>query len=542
MKKNLIYIFILLSVMACLDDKSNYDYKDLNDFENWDRNGVSNVDSDYTLYPGEEILFEPKVRFSIDSLNPDASYAWYLGKEEEKTLLSEQLNYTYKAEEIGEFTLLFCATDNKTNVTFTKEISVDVIASWKYGWMVLSRFAGNESQLSMILSKKQKISVTVDGKDVSRDTVVYVGENMNIVPNLGRGPRRLVENFILPTVDGMLVEDEVMVLQESGPVELDGNKLTPVGYAKNEFFDGIPDHFDPVDAVLTFDGKWLLNSDNYIYMANLSVAIDLHSGFYLKDPSLNGKKVKTLLPYYKDEGNYLIVGIDENDTYFGIVNDGECGYNSTDYVINPLNSVGACAEFRDDYENDLFKEVKGKFIFHAWANEANYYTSPAYFSVLDQNGEYLWHYYELDYREENDKFYLTEESSESGQIPASIMVDYKCMAFFPWHEWLLVASSDQLHFYDYWENRIINLASLPQFNSEIVGLAVKDYDSSYGTLNAHLAVALKSGEVYIFEVKYDSELEEMELVELYHKDGFGEIVDIECKFGQGNRPGSASMY
>ena len=83
---------------------------------------------------------------------------------------------------------------------------------------------------------------------------------------------------------------------------------------------------------------------------------------------------------------------------------------------------------------------------------------------------------------------------------------------------------------------------MPQFNSEIVGLAVKDYDSFYGTLNAHLAVALKSGEVYIFEVKYDSELEEMELVELYHKDGFGEIVDIECKFGQGNRPGSASMY
>ena len=55
-------------------------------------------------------------------------------------------------------------------------------------------------------------------------------------------------------------------------------------------------------------------------------------------------------------------------------------------------------------------------------------------------------------------------------------------------------------------------------------------------------MALKSGEVYIFEVKYDSELEEMELVELYHKDGFGEIVDIECKFGQGNKPGASSMY
>lgn len=51
MKKSLIYIFILLSVMACLDDKSNYDYKDLNDFENWERNGVSNVAGSYTLYP-----------------------------------------------------------------------------------------------------------------------------------------------------------------------------------------------------------------------------------------------------------------------------------------------------------------------------------------------------------------------------------------------------------------------------------------------------------------------------------------------------------
>lgn len=542
MKKSLIYIFILLSVMACLDDKSNYDYKDLNDFENWDRNGVSNVAGSYTLYPGEEILLEPKVRFSIDTLNPDASYAWYLGEEEEMTLLSDQLNYTYKADQIGKFTLLFCATDNKTNVTFTKELTVSVVASWKNGWMILSRSAGNESQLSMILSKKQSISEIVDGKEVSRDTVVYVGENINVVPSLGRGPRKLVENFIYPTAIGMQVEDEVMVLQESGPVELDGNELTPVGYARNEFFDGIPDRFDPVDAVLTFDGKWLLNSDNYIYMANLSVAIDLHSGFYLKDPSLNGKKVKTLLPYYKGEDNYLIVGIDENNTYFGIVNDGECIYNTTDYVIGPLNNVGACAEFREDYENDLLKEVKGDFIFHAWANEENYYTPPAYFSILDQDGVYLWHYYELDYREENDKFRLMEEGSESGQIPASIMVDYKCMALFPWHEWLLVASSDRLHFYDYWENRIINLSSFPHFNSEIVGLAVKDYDSYYGTVNAHLAVALKSGEVYVFEVKYDSELEVMELVELYHKDGFGEIVDIEYKFGQGNKPGASSMY
>ena len=30
----------------------------------------------------------------------------------------------------------------------------------------------------------------------------------------------------------------------------------------------------------------------------------------------------------------------------------------------------------------ILKEVKGDFIFHAWANEANYYTPPAYFQFL----------------------------------------------------------------------------------------------------------------------------------------------------------------
>ena len=50
-------------------------------------------------------------------------------------------------------------------------------------------------------------------------------------------------------------------------------------------------------------------------------------------------------------------------------------------------------------------------------------------------------------------------------------------------------------------------------------------DSNYAVLNA-----------------IDKQLEEMELVEWYHKDGVGEIVDIECKFGQGNKPGASSMY
>ena len=546
MKKNLIYIFILLFTVGCLDDKSNYDYKDLNDFTNWSVDGVR---YSYTLYPGEEIKFEPEVHFSIDTLSPDASYAWYSGEEEEMILLSDKLNYTYVAEELGDFTLLFCSTDNKTGVTFTMEISVYVVAPKKNGWLILSRGAGNESQLSMILSKKQSKVVYVDGEEKPRDTIVYVGELMNVTPGLGQGPRKLVENFIYPSAAGFLVEDEVMVLQESGVVELDGIELAPVGSAKNEFFDGVPDNFDPVDAVLCYDGKWLLNADNYIYMTNLSVAVDLHSGFYLNDPSLNGKKVKALLPYFKGDytDNFLVVGIGEDNTYFGIMDDGQCAYNDKSYTITPANYVGSYLELGNVPERNhpfLFRDVEWEFVFHAWANRANYYTSPAYISILKNGDDYYWHYYELN--AETDRYKpgqkMIVESSEYAQLPAAIMNDYRCAALLPWKELLVVASGNKLNIYNYWDGLILNLTSVPHFGAEIVGLAVKDYKDYNQLLNAHLAVALKSGEVYVFEVKCNQDKDSAELLELYHKGGFGEIVDIEYKFGHGTNPSYPGLY
>ena len=101
MKKNFLWICMLLLAFGCLDDKSNYDYRDINDFDNWISKGVSNIQSSYTLYPGESLLLEPKVRFSIDTLNPDATYAWYLGDVDEMKKLADTKDYTYTADVLG---------------------------------------------------------------------------------------------------------------------------------------------------------------------------------------------------------------------------------------------------------------------------------------------------------------------------------------------------------------------------------------------------------------------------------------------------------
>ncbi|WP_292269007.1 PKD-like family lipoprotein [Butyricimonas sp.] len=555
MKRKFLWICILLSAVGCLDDKSNYDYRDINDFENWNSKGVSNIQNEYTLYLGESQLFEPRVHFSIDTLNPDATCAWYLGETKEMLKLSDTKDYTYTADKVGACNLVFTATDNKTGITFSKNIVVTVVPAWKNGWLVLSKSASGESELSIILSKKKtKIVVGEDGKEQSVDTVVYVGTDMNVTPNLGRRPRKLVENFHFSSYTDLEVEDEVMLLYDGGCIELDGNLLQPVGSVEEEFLDGLPANFDPQDAVLSWCGKWLLNSDNYVYSAVMSVATDLHSGRYLSEPAFNKKKVKELLPYMKGSGarydcaNFFL-GIGEDNTFFGVRDDGNPGgYYNGNFSINADNYIGSLVELNDRVPDggdfSFFKNIDGEYIFHAWAGQATRYDPLVYLSILNRSGNYYWSYYSINAENSNyrpgQKIELEEH--QFGLLDAGVMADYQCATLLPWKNLLVVASGNKLYGFDYYSANKGNVqfVNAPTFNSEIVHMAVRDYVRDIH--NAHIAIALKSGEVYVYEVAYDVEMKQAQLVELYHKEGFGEIVDLICKFGSGANPGAYNPY
>lgn len=61
MKKFILYIVAVLSIVGCLDDKTNYDYRDINDFSLSTSQMFTNWQSSYVLYPGEEVTIEPTV-------------------------------------------------------------------------------------------------------------------------------------------------------------------------------------------------------------------------------------------------------------------------------------------------------------------------------------------------------------------------------------------------------------------------------------------------------------------------------------------------
>lgn len=95
MKRILFLILVLFVAGACLDDKTNTDYRDINNFDDkWKITGIEQV---YSLFPGESVTLTPEVRLSIDSLNPDVEGHWILGDTEVATGPS----YTFKATEYG---------------------------------------------------------------------------------------------------------------------------------------------------------------------------------------------------------------------------------------------------------------------------------------------------------------------------------------------------------------------------------------------------------------------------------------------------------
>lgn len=99
MKKYLLIIAALLALTSCLDNKLDEDFKKINEVKRWE-----NIEEKYTVYAGEEIVLAPKVVFTIDSINPEMEFEWYVGTE----LVSTEPTYTFMSNQIATHNVTFC--------------------------------------------------------------------------------------------------------------------------------------------------------------------------------------------------------------------------------------------------------------------------------------------------------------------------------------------------------------------------------------------------------------------------------------------------
>ena len=552
-KRFILYILAILSIIGCLDDKTNYDYRDINDFSLSTTQMFTNWQSNYVLYPGEEVTIEPTVRLSIDTLAQNVSYQWL----QDGKLVGEEKAYTYKAEKPGKSKLVFSVIDNDTKVTFSGGTTITVQSPLESGWLLLTESPSGLSELSMVLGRRYtQIVKDEDGYDDERDTVIYSDVKFNIVPNLGSQPIKVVENYAWTTDDDE-VKNELMILQRSGAVEVSGVNLERLMVTAEDFdAGGCPDGFVAKNAVLTWGSKWLLNeTDKKIYGALATVTSDLHSGIYSSAPAFNGKEFRDILPCYKIGANAdqykVIITIGMDNTMYGIIDNGmpTDEYNN-DFSIYYDNFNGAFVELEAasgaNVDMSWFQNFKGDYIYHSYM-EAGYYENP-YFSIVSWGGSYYWHQFtiELPYRYSGEGP-LEITSSETGNLNSQMFDDYVDAALLINNSGagsaVLVASGNKIYGATYSKGES-GMELKGDFPARIAGIAVKDSDND--DYNSHLGVVCEDGNFYIFEVKPATKTTGMTLEELFHENlkelnpNFGKVVDFIVKYGGDG--GNISFY
>lgn len=449
--KYILFIFVSVFIaVSCIDDETNLDYKEVNEYENWK---VEGIDASYSLFPGESVTLTPKVRLSIDSLNPDLSYSWLLdGKE-----VSTEASYTFTADVDGDYELIFNAIDNKTSVAFPKGTTMNVTPLYKLGWLFLGRTASGASRLDMLITKRQTIHYLLDGKyDRWRDSLLNVQFATGLGEQLGTGPIKLVEEFSYD--DYVSTENsEVMVLQESGPVELSGNALTYTGRPFDEFMGTFPENLVIRDVALSKTSKWLLAENGLLYYAVANVMTDLHSGRYNDDPAFNGMKFTSLIQTSKADNDYyinVVPAIDTEGTMWAFYD--ESSKDNKTFILDPKNEVGRKLEIRNntagEFDMSLFQKFKGERIKDCFVSKHDYLLS----LLKLENGTCVWHRYAFGDHKKAADFIGLEESQVRAFANQSMFTDFKDAAYFHYtygydpntyddYDWLFIAAGNQLY-------------------------------------------------------------------------------------------------
>lgn len=565
MRKILIYMLFLAGMSglsACLDDKNNYNYSEINEL----KGDIEDMKGEYILSYGEEVTITPSFKFSIDKENPDVSYEWRV----DGSLLPDETgaSCTISFERGGTYELTFTVVDNKSGVRFSKSCKLRVRSPFTRGWVILSD-NGGQSVLSFVgaSSATHKMAVT-DPKDatkkdvIDRDTLVYNLVMRDVTPGLGTNPTGLFLNAGYADEYDKLFEvsDEVGVMQDRW-AELNGTTLERSVYTEEEFRGQLPEAgFHPQAAAMTYSAKALLNSDGYIYWAMNSFASDFHSCTYLNFPLGKDQKFTGVYPSYRVNASYAIIpACTEGNELVGLVDERTPLYGGNGDILEESDFSGTICRVKTRnakdapfYEGYQLGEWKIKTLMPA-ANTSNHQdvSYPYWLALLEKNGQYKLLCFQWGLNARNSGRLIYHLNFNEWNLDN--LSGYTDMAVFNMKQYAVIANGRDLWYFQYKEGGAATLKHLHTFNSDIKALGANDIKCHYNPTgnpptswqpqpNGQLGVALEDGTFSIFEVieKKDAtgvSTTEASINQLFPDpktpvdNKFGKIVDIIYKYG-----------
>lgn len=143
----------MLSLMACNEDKGNYDYEPINRVTE-----ITNIQESYTVEVGERLMITPKLDTSSGNAD-NLDYTWYYRSGSEWEVLQGGKDFDYViADPIGApnttYTCAFEAKNNVTGVAYRQIFSVRVSGTFNRGYVLLYE-KENEFDMGMIVQNSQ---------------------------------------------------------------------------------------------------------------------------------------------------------------------------------------------------------------------------------------------------------------------------------------------------------------------------------------------------------------------------------------------------
>ena len=155
--KEIIGVLLLVTGIACTEDKGNYNYTPLNELTINGINKTYVAEIDSVLSISVNIIGEKGFR------EDDYEYLWYAwrtsdAKTTDTLSLKKDLNVKLSID-VGEYTLRYVVTEKASGVFFESEIDLSVIDKYSKGVMALSRIEGDYSDITFINVKNRPMAI-----------------------------------------------------------------------------------------------------------------------------------------------------------------------------------------------------------------------------------------------------------------------------------------------------------------------------------------------------------------------------------------------
>lgn len=497
----------IMMLYSCIDDEGNYDYSELKTVK------ISNVKSNNQVPLGEEYVITPVIDYG-DADSSEFTYTWVSEIQYEwSDTISREKVLRYKFDKIAWYMTAFIVEHVPTGALTTVQIDLNTVQQYATGWTILSE-QDNKSILSYIrYGESEEDGVTYPFKLYRNFYTELQGDD------LGTGPIRLERHFSDES-------DQILVLQESGAVEVSGVDFSKVITTNEEFYGGVPAGFEPKQAEYGSRLDILLGTNGNVYSRQKDVSYQFQSGQYSNEPFISNAKISSMYYcaslgyiYMYDELNNRIIGVqDEPQLYTGKVLYARLHPDSTHLdTFTPLDNLkGSKVVWVDSYMGGSSTRTYVQLL----KKESGYYLQT--FNIAMGGGS----------------SYLDVYNGKEELFAGSHIINENSKYCIDGSTYLYFTEGNVLY---YFEKSTGDVKTYYTFTggATITDIERYAYTPQGGDSREEIAVGLDNGEFYILDASFEAMSGQKEKV-IFHAKELGRIVDVQYKYGNSSTFNSES--